>query len=89
MAEEKLISGEDLREELLEVEKNTKKYSLGGLVRATVTCVAYRNVNESLKNDNPNYQCVRDILVRTIDCLVKELDRREEMYLGLKRRTDI
>ena len=79
----RMIYGEDLRDELIEVRKRIKKIPLGTLVERTAAYIRCRDTNECDGKDleNPNYQVVRNLLDETIHTLIDELNERERKYL--------
>ena len=78
----KLTRGEDLRDELLDVQKRIKKIPFGRLSQSLSEYTAHRALSENFKRNHPDYQCYREILRDTINMLVDELNEREQRYLG-------
>ena len=77
-----MMSGEELRDKLLGVKNSVREIPMGILNLHIANLVAYQGRCENDKKENPNYQCVRELLAETIEELAKELDSREEKYLG-------
>ena len=81
----RVMKGETLRDWLLEIGRHAGDLPLGELVRITASNVSYRDNRESFRGiyQYPDYECVRELLNKTIEILIQELNDRERRYCGL------
>ncbi|MBT4135747.1 hypothetical protein HOD75_04415 [archaeon] len=85
----KQVKGEDLRDSILHIQGNVQRLPLSELIVNLANYRAYLermelNPIERIK-ENPEYQAVRGPLLRTLDALAQEIDRRERIYLRVER----